>query len=116
MPVLSFGRVAACVSAAVALLVVTPVRAQEAWMVVSHQVEDFDRWKEVFDAAFLTRRAVGERGAYILHNGPDRTRVTVWFTWDTLENAKAFASDPALVNGMAAAGVISTPRIHFPLD
>ncbi len=82
-------------------------------MVVSHEVEDFDRWKEVFDQALPTRRAVGEMSFYILNNPTNRNLVTVWFEWDTMENARAFASDPILANGMVAAGVISTPVFYF---
>ena len=82
-------------------------------MVVTHEVEDFDLWKEVFDQALPTRRAVGEMSFHILDNPDNRNLVTVWFEWNTMENAKAFASDPILLNGMAAAGVISRPIFTY---
>lgn len=86
---------------------------QEAWMVVTHEVEDFDRWQAAFDHALPTRRAVGEIASYILHNPNDQNVVTVWFEWDTMERAQSWAADPALANGMTAAGVISTPVFSF---
>ncbi|MEI4263331.1 hypothetical protein [Roseovarius sp. D0-M9] len=86
---------------------------QEAWMVVTHEVEDFDRWQAVFDHALPTRRAVGEMAFYILHNPFDQNVVTVCFEWDTMERAQAWAADPVLANGMTAAGVISTPVFSF---
>lgn len=98
---------------ALAVLLAPAAQAQEAWMVVTHEVEDFDRWQTVFDDALPTRRAVGEVAAYILHNPVDRNVVTVWFEWDTMERAQAWAADPALTNGMTAAGVISTPVFRF---
>lgn len=82
-------------------------------MVVTHEVEDFDRWQAAFDHALPTRRAVGEIASYILHNPNDQNVVTVWFEWDTMERAQSWAADPALANGMTAAGVISTPVFSF---
>jgi hypothetical protein len=60
------------------------------------------------------RRAAGERSAYIFHTPVDKNIVTAWFDSDTMENAKALTSDPALARGMPAAGVISTPQFPFP--
>lgn len=99
--------------AALAIVTNTPAQAQQAWMVVTHEVEDFDRWKEVFDKALPTRRAVGEVASYILHNPIDQNALTVWFEWDTMERARAWASDPVLANGMTAAGVVSKPVFSF---
>lgn len=39
--------------------------------------------------------------------------ITVWFEWDTMERARAWVADPALANGMIAAGVVSTPVFGF---
>jgi len=82
-------------------------------MIVTHEVEDFDRLKVVFDQALPTRRSVGEMSFYILHNSMNRNLVTVCFEWDTMERAQAWASDPTLANGMAAAGVVSPPVFSF---
>ncbi|MEL7394198.1 MAG: hypothetical protein AAGK02_03145 [Pseudomonadota bacterium] len=108
-----FHCVAFSVTAAITLLSSQTAWAQEAWMVVTHEVEDFDRWKEVFDQALPTRRSVGETASYIVHNPVDQNMITVWFEWDTMERARAWAADPALANGMTAAGVVSTPFFSF---
>lgn len=110
---LSFCRTVLSVGTATAVFASTPVLAKEAWLIVTHEVEDFDRWKQVFDQALPTRRAVGEMASYILHNPIDRNVITVWFEWDTMERARTWASDPVLANGMAAAGVISAPTFSF---
>lgn len=99
--------------AVLAILTTTPAQAQEAWIVVTHEVEDFDHWKDVFDKALPTRRTVGEMASYIMHNPVDRNSITVWFEWDTMERARAWASDPVLANGMSAAGVVSNPAFSF---
>ena len=98
---------------ALAVLSAPAAWTREAWMVVTHEVEDFDRWRAVFDHALPTRRAVGEIASYILHNPTDPNVVTVWFEWDTMERAQSWAADPVLANGMTAAGVISTPVFSF---
>jgi hypothetical protein len=113
MSALLFGRTALVVSTAAVVLAGTPVMAQEAWLIVTHEVKDSVQWKEVFDQALPTRRAVGEMASYILHNPVDRNVITVWFEWDTMEHARAWASDPVLANGMVAAGVISAPVFSF---
>lgn len=100
-------------AAIVTLLSTQTTRAQEAWMVVTHEVEDFDQWKEVFDQALTLRRSVGEMASYIMNDPVDQNRVTVWFEWDTMKRARAWASDPALANGMTAAGVVSIPVFSF---
>ncbi|WP_135507612.1 hypothetical protein [Roseovarius aestuariivivens] len=98
---------------ALAVLSASAAWSQEVWMFVTHEVEDFDRWQVLFDHALPTRRAMGEIAAHILHNPNDENVVTVWFEWDTMQRARAWATDPALANGMAAAGVISTPVFSF---
>ncbi len=110
---IAFRCLAFSVAAVIAPLSTQTAWAQEAWMVVTHEVEDFDRWKEVFDQALPTRRSVGEMASYIMHDPVDQNRITVWFEWDTIERARAWASDPALANGMTAAGVISIPVFTF---
>ncbi|MEM7005001.1 MAG: hypothetical protein AAF498_03900 [Pseudomonadota bacterium] len=100
-------------SSLLAVLSNTPASAQEARMIVSHEVEDFERWKQVFDQALPIRRAAGEMTFAILQSPTNEALVTVWFEWDTMERARAWASDPILANGMAAAGVISEPVFSF---
>ena len=109
----SFRCLAFGIASAMAFLSSPTASAQEAWLVVTHEVEDFDRWKDVFDQALATRRSVGEMASYILYNPVDQNMITVWFEWDTMERARAWASDPALAYGMTAAGVVSTPVFSF---
>lgn len=87
--------------------------AQEAIMIVQHQVANHGEWKSVFDDALATRQSVGETAYNVLVNPDDRNSVTVIFHWDTVERAQAFAADPILKNGMQGAGVISKPQFTF---
>jgi heme-degrading monooxygenase HmoA len=101
------------ISTALTLGLCQSAAAQEAVMIVQHQVADFAEWKSIFDGAFATRQSVGETAFEVLQDPEDSNSVTVVFQWDTLDRAKAFAEDPVLENGMRAAGVISTPAFTF---
>ena len=72
----SFRCLAFGIASAMAFLSSPTASAQEAWLVVTHEVEDFDRWKDVFDQALATRRSVGELAFYILLNPVDQSMVT----------------------------------------
>ena len=87
--------------------------AQDAIMIVQHQVADYADWKSVFDAALATRQSVGEAAYKILVDPADSNSVTVIFQWDTVESAQTFAVDAILENGMRGAGVISKPQFTF---
>lgn len=87
--------------------------AQEAIMIVQHQVADYGEWKSVFDSALATRQSVGEAAYKVLVDPADINSVTVIFQWNTVERAQTFAADPFLENGMQSAGVISKPQFTF---
>ncbi|AML52992.1 hypothetical protein [Falsihalocynthiibacter arcticus] len=87
--------------------------AQEAIMIVQHQVADYEEWKSVFDDALATRQSVGETAYRVLVDPADSNSVTVIFQWDTVERAQIFAADPILENGMQGAGVTSKPQFNF---
>lgn len=59
MFVAGFHALAFGVAATFALLSTEAAQAQEAWMVATQRVEDFDRWKEVFDQALPIRGSAG---------------------------------------------------------
>ena len=80
--------------------------AHATWMVVEHEVADFDHWQEKFRAALPIRRGVGELSHDIYRDLSVPSRVTVVMKWDNDARARSFAQDPILANGMRAAGVI----------
>tara|TARA_R110002049_G_scaffold137350_3_gene297370 strand:- start:240 stop:632 length:393 start_codon:yes stop_codon:yes gene_type:complete len=87
--------------------------AQDAIMIVQHQVADYVDWKSVFDAALATRQSVGEVAYKILVDPADSNSVTVILQWDTVKRAQTFAADPILENGMRGARVVSEPQFTF---
>lgn len=84
-----------------------------AYILVQHSVEDFAKWKAVFDEHATARKAAGSRGGLVLHNTDDPNQVTTLLDWDNLEDAQAFASSDTLREAMKRAGVKSAPTVLF---
>ena len=83
------------------------------YMLVQHKVEDFAKWKAIFDSALGMRQASGEKSAQILHDAADANSLTLLFEWDSLENAQQYAQNPDLKAAMQEAGVTGPPNISF---
>jgi hypothetical protein len=78
---------------------------------VNHDVEDYDRWKAVFDEH---PPAVGGAVFHrVSRNVDSANNVTVVAGFPTEESARAFVADPALKDAMQRAGVKGTPRIEL---
>lgn len=78
---------------------------------IRHKVEDFERWKQCFDADRAARQAAGETGCrvYSVHGSPDEVLVSL--DWASLEQARAFLSSPHLSEEMTRAGVREMPNM-----
>jgi hypothetical protein len=83
------------------------------YMLVQHKVENFAKWKAVFDSKLDLRQMNGEKSAQILHDADDHNSLTLLFEWDTLENARQYAQNPDLKAAMQEAGVTGPPDIAF---
>ena len=84
-----------------------------AHLVVQHQVEDFAKWKGVFDSVIELRRSNGEVSAQVLQTDGDENSILAIFEWESLEKARAYAASPELKEAMARAGVVGRPEITF---
>jgi heme-degrading monooxygenase HmoA len=83
------------------------------YILVQHSVEDYEKWKPVFDENGPIRQAAGSRGARVLRNADDPNHVTVLLEWDTMANARAFAGSDDLREAMERAGVAGPPNVSF---
>jgi len=92
------------------------VRAETggAWLHATHKVEDFSRWKLVFDSTTALKRGnYGWKRSLIYAIDGDPNNVLVMEEFDTLAHAKAFAGSAELKAAMAKAGVIGRPEVEF---
>ena len=83
------------------------------YMVVRHKVEDYAKWKPIFDEHGATRKASGSKGALLLRNADDPNELVIVMEWDSLARAKEFAGSQNLREVMGRAGVVDHPDIYF---
>jgi heme-degrading monooxygenase HmoA len=84
------------------------------YLLVRHKVEDYQRWKPVFDHDHGAARArSGSMGGRILRNADDPNELLILLEWDSLENARRFADADDLREAMQRAGVADQPDVYF---
>jgi heme-degrading monooxygenase HmoA len=80
------------------------------------KVQDYDKWRQVFESKAELRKGAGCTGTHIFINADDKNDITVNFQWDTAENAKAFFSSDAARQAIQDAGVIGMPDVWIVED
>ena len=78
---------------------------------INHEVEDYDRWKAVFDE-FPPSKA-GALFHRINRNVDNPDNITVVAGFESQEAATAFRDNPDLKDAMGRAGVTGPPRIEI---
>jgi len=87
-----------------------------ATMIVRFQVQDFDRWKAVFDEMAEARREHGILSASVHRDAADRDMVVTILQARTLDDAKAWGNSDALREAMSEAGVDDVVEIEYLED
>jgi hypothetical protein len=82
-------------------------------MFVRHDVADYGKWRQAYDAFDAERRGMGVRSAAVYRSAEKDTDVTITHDFDSLEAARALVGSPRLREVMTAAGVISVPTVWF---
>lgn len=82
-------------------------------IMIRNKVEDYAKWKSVFDAGSAMRAAASSKKGHIFRDANDPSMVTVLSHFDDAEQAQAFMQSPDLAEAMKAAGVISEPEIFL---
>lgn len=80
---------------------------------ITHRVEDVDRWKAGFDDHESARRAAGILGHHINRAQDDPHLITLFLALSDLDQAKAFTSSPDLGEVMQKVGIVSGPEIQW---
>ncbi|MGH3147753.1 MAG: antibiotic biosynthesis monooxygenase [Rubrobacter sp.] len=75
------------------------------YLLERHEVDDFDRWREVFDGDVAGREAAGCLGARVFRNADNQEEVVILFEWDSLERARQRIESAALSQKFEEAGV-----------
>lgn len=83
------------------------------YLLVRHRVEDYARWRTVFDEHGVNRQSGGSRGGHLFRNADDPNELLILFEWDELEKARQFTQSDDLRQAMQRAGVSDRPDIYF---
>ena len=83
------------------------------YILVDHKVEDYAKWKPVFDKGMPMVKKFGGKSGMLFHVSGEPNHICVLGEYDTMDNAKKFAESEDLKKAMQEAGVIGKPMIVY---
>lgn len=83
------------------------------YVLVIHRVEDYAKWKSLYDEDGAIRKAKGSKGAQLLRNTNDPNHLVVMTEWDDLDSAKNFVESEDLSKTMQEATVVGRPAVFY---
>ena len=83
------------------------------YSLVRHKVEDYQKWKPVFDEHRPAVKQSGSKGGRLLRNADDSNEIVILLEWDALEDARQFYGSEDLRETMQRAGVADQADIYF---
>ena len=86
------------------------------YILVRHKVEDWDKWKPIYDEHGATRKAGGCQRTHVFRNDQDPNEVVILLEWDDLGRARQFYESEDLRQTMQRAGVTDQPDVYFLND
>jgi len=86
------------------------------YVLVRHKVQDYAKWRPMYDEHGATRKAAGCKGTQVFRSAEDPNEILVLLEWDNLENARRFTQSEDLRTIMQRAGVTSQPDVYFLND
>jgi heme-degrading monooxygenase HmoA len=81
------------------------------YILVRQEVEDYIKWKPVFDDSSSFRRENGSKGRSVFSGKDNPKEVVVLLEWDHLGKAREFIQSDELREAMQKAGVVGKPDI-----
>ncbi len=83
------------------------------YMLIIHEVKDYDQWKVVFDNASQIRKDAGEISYQVLRYDKDANKIVHFSKWKGHKEAREFFESPRLVQIRKDAGVKSPEFIYL---
>ncbi len=77
------------------------------------KVEDYNKWKFLFDKFTDDRKSKGSKGATIFRDADDPNLVIVLFDWDNPDNAQKFHESQINQKIPQKGGVLEEEEIHI---
>lgn len=85
-----------------------------AFIIVRQKVEDYQKWKRVFAAAAVLRKASGEKSCKVFRSSEDLNEVIVLSQWDDLRNAVKYSQNKLFKEAAEKAGILTKPVLYLP--
>ncbi len=83
------------------------------YILIRHTVEDYDRWKSVFDDHAPLRQAAGSKGGYLFRSADNPNEVVLIMEMEDLDRARQLVGSDDLRQVVQQAGVTGPPEIRF---
>jgi heme-degrading monooxygenase HmoA len=83
------------------------------YILVVHEVEDYDNWKPVYDEDGPARKAKGSKGSFLFRSAKNRNQLIVLTQWENMKSAKNFGESEELRTTMQKAGVKGKPQVYY---
>lgn len=85
-------------------------------MFIRHKVNDYPKWRKVYDDFEATRTEMGEIGDSVFQLAGDPNDVTVIHDFDSVDKAKALLESSELREAMRKAGVEGQPDVWITTE
>ena len=83
------------------------------YVLIIHEVENYEAWKKVFDNAASIRKETGERSYQVLKYENEPNKIVHFSAWTSIADARAFFESPRLVKIREEAGVKAPEFIYL---
>jgi quinol monooxygenase YgiN len=83
------------------------------YVLITHDVEDYDAWKVIFDIAAPIRKEAGEISYQVLRYEQDPNKIVHFSKWSSISNAKLFFESPEIIKIRKQAGVKTPDFIYL---
>jgi heme-degrading monooxygenase HmoA len=83
------------------------------YVLIVHEVKDYEVWRKIFDNASDIRKKAGEISYQLLKYDNDINKIVHFSMWNSLDNARHFFESSELVEIRKKAGVLSPEFIYL---
>lgn len=83
------------------------------YLLIEHKVEDFDKWKSVYDEHEIVRRKAGLKELYLLRNTSGSKDVVILYEGSDPAKVRDFIASEDLRKAMQRAGVVGKPTFNI---
>jgi hypothetical protein len=82
------------------------------YLLIRHKVEDYDRWKVIFDEDAENRARHGSKNGSLFRNRSNPSEVIAMWEFADAGQMEAFTQSPELRERMGRAGIADHPDIY----